>query len=120
MAISLTDHENRIKSFEAKLPDIENRINSIIASAKDHTIVTLSRNSGFVFDSKYTNYNYVVCGISASISRGEIFVTSTNGKVTQPTGTVEWRVSKSGSNSFSVSVSGNIVVVHNITVLFYK
>ena len=29
MAISLNDHENRIKNFEAKLPDISNRITNL-------------------------------------------------------------------------------------------
>lgn len=39
MAISLNDHENRIKSFEGKLPGIENRINSLAASAKSWQVV---------------------------------------------------------------------------------
>lgn len=35
MAISLNDHENRIKSFEGKLPDIESRLDNISANMKD-------------------------------------------------------------------------------------
>lgn len=56
MAISLNDHENRIKSFEGKLPDIEKRLNEISANNKDIFIYKLN---GYVPKVEIWNTEYI-------------------------------------------------------------
>ena len=63
MAISLNDHENRIRSFEGKLPGIENRINSLVASAKSWVKVTCNRSgNAFNYPSQYSSWDFIVIG----------------------------------------------------------
>ena len=69
MAISLNDHENRIKDVEVKLPDIENKLNDITQSGYYEIKSYSMRGYGSItVDTKYTNWDYQVCGWDGAIA----------------------------------------------------
>ena len=69
MAISLNDHENRIKDVEVKLPDIENKLNDITQSGYYEIKSYSMRGYGSItVDTKYTNWDYQICGWNGAIA----------------------------------------------------
>ena len=130
MAISLNDHENRIKSFEGKLPDIENRIDNLVSSAKSWEIVTLYRSgSSYPFDSKYSGWNYIVlvAHTSSEENRNPAKTRNSNDNYNSHSHSTKWSSSQNnayGDNwSYSYGRRGNSItgaVSPTITVLFYK
>lgn len=67
MSISLNDHERRIKDFEGKIVEIGDRIDNVVASAKDWDVITTSTGSvsgrrvTYQIPEKYANgYDFVV------------------------------------------------------------
>lgn len=69
MAISLNDHENRIKDVEVKLPDIENKLNDITQSGYyEIKSYSMKGYGNITVDTKYTNWDYEVCGWKGAIA----------------------------------------------------
>lgn len=83
MSISLDDHERRIKDFEGKIVEIGDRIDNVIANAKDWAIVTLTFNNSYScsIPSQYTDYKFAVIGYNniyfpgTRFSKGPIRIT---------------------------------------------
>lgn len=125
MAISLNDHENRIRSFEGKLPGIENRINSLAASAKKWVKVTCNRSgNAFNYPSQYSSWDFIVIGGFMGYV-GDCYVNC------QPNGGVQLRPRRVNTNMdyyyFTWRKTSTQIVPNytgelksSITVLFYK
>lgn len=117
MSISLNDHERRIKDFEGKIPDIENRIDNLVSTAKDWAIVTTSTGSvsgrrvTYTIPEKYANeYDFVVVS-------GVDFNTTGAGAV-PPVGVA---VSRNSFSGFSGKVpNGQSYTTDTLTVTFTK
>ncbi len=72
MAISLNDHEKRIKDFEGQLSSIDSKITTLENKppAKDWAIVrvNLDRSGVGYFDDKYINHKKRICAYSMRFS----------------------------------------------------
>lgn len=76
MSISLNDHERRIKDFEGKIVEIGDRIDNVVASAKDWVLHTTStgRLSG----------RTVIYSIPTNLANGYDFVVISGGRAYSP------------------------------------
>ena len=84
MAISLNDHEQRIKNAELELPKISSRIDNLVGSGKDWMIINLSTSTKSAsIPSKFASCKMAVisCSISARTKEGNPYdiVISNNG-----------------------------------------
>lgn len=127
MGISLNDHERRIKNIEGQLPDIQNRINNIMANAKQWEIVTLNmashsthNSNNYAFhDSKYNNWNYLVIRIDCRTKEYPRYSRNYNSSYLHGDMSRALNLSFSRSGN-KISVNGIGVSSSTMTVLFYK
>lgn len=148
MSISLDDHERRIKDFEGKIVEIGDRIDNVVASAKDwvlHTTSTGRLSGRTVIYSIPTNlangYDFVVISGGRAYSPPEGMLSSVEiivnknsyeakgGKIGKSDGITNCKIvyTKSGSTIVGTvtgyhGFDGNDFTIYKdpITILFYK
>ena len=137
MAISLNNHEERIKNAELELPKIQSRIDNLVASGKDYAVYTVKGESNTTVDSKWSSCNMclISCSITAEtyynndgvIDRANIDISSSTSRInaygTATKGRPTFYINKNGTKlSISISNGDYHIDIYRATatVLLYK